>query len=242
MTKTKILFALLLSLLFSTYESKAQTTDTKIPRIEVTGTSEILVDPDEIFVSIRLSDRTLNKEIITMEEQETELKKRLKELNISTDNLTIAQTNTEVLKIKRKSKTVVTTKQYMLKLKSSAEVRQTFELLDKMEISDANISSTNVSNRIQLMKQARIDAIKAAKLKAEYLLEAIGEKIDKPILVRESTPGFYINPNEISNGLYNVLSNSTSAETTETAAPVDEISIQKITILSSVYVEFSIKP
>ncbi len=61
-------------------------------------------------------------------------------------------------------------------LKNANEVAIVFELLDELDIQRAEISHVSHSKIEEFYREVRIDAVKAAKTKAEYLCEAIGEK------------------------------------------------------------------
>jgi len=137
------------------------------PNIEVTGTARLDIMPDEIYVSITLREREEGKKKISVEQQETDLKKGLTEIGIEMDKLSLSDSESDYVKIRFRKKEVITTKQYTLKLSTAEEVSKTFEKLDELKILDAGISKTERSDIVELRRQLRIDAIKAAKEKAE---------------------------------------------------------------------------
>src|SRR5687767_2976433 len=59
------------------------------PHIEITGTSETEITPDEIYITIMLQERMEGKEKLLIEKQEQDLKQNLKELGIDISNITL---------------------------------------------------------------------------------------------------------------------------------------------------------
>jgi hypothetical protein len=76
-----------------------------------------------------------------------------------------------------------------VKFKTSQQVIQLFSVMDSLAISNAYISKYSHTKMEEYKKQIKINAITAAKEKAQYLLSAIGEKAGKAISVHE-TNGF----------------------------------------------------
>jgi len=128
-----------------------------------------------------------------------------------------------------------------LKLSNVADVRKTFAIIDQMEISDATITGTDISTRVEILKNTRIEAIKAAKKKAEYLLDAIGQQLDKPIVIREIEEGGFdyavANTFVAGNSLNKRANISNEFDQNE----VTDLTIEKIMVTAKVYVEYGIK-
>lgn len=222
-------------------ENKLTSIATDKPRIEVVGTAEQKVEPDIIYVSIILKEKFKDGTKITVESQEEKFKSELIAIGLNIDRLTLTDANTETIRINKKSKKIITTKTYNLKLSNVADVRKTFAIIDKMEISDATITGTDISNRIEILKNTRIEAIKAAKKKAEYLLDAIGQQLDKPIVIREIEEGgfdYSVANTFMSGRILNKQAN-TLAESEQN--DVTDLTIEKITISAKIYVEYGIK-
>lgn len=70
---------------------QAGTSKSEIPFIEVIGRAEKEVVPDVIYVGISLSDKISGKGAeYTIDDQETRLKKLVKEINVDIGNLVLA--------------------------------------------------------------------------------------------------------------------------------------------------------
>ena len=210
------------------------------PHIEVTGTARMDIMPDEIYVSITIREREDGRDKIDVETQEAQLKKGLQSIGISLDNLKLSDSESDYVKIRWKKKEVISSKQYMLKLATAQEVSKTFEKLDELKIQDAYISKTERSDIVELRKQLRIDAIKAAKEKADYLLNAIGEETGHALEVRENIQDYGYRYNSMANNIQTYTNiRSISEESSKEILP--EIGFQKIRLESSIYVKFEIK-
>lgn len=233
--KIRTLFIGLMSMLL-TFGTFAQNDYKDVANIEVTGTARLDIMPDEIYVSINLRERSEGKDKISIEEQEKQMKLGLQSVGISLDNLSLSDSESDYVRISWRRKEVISSKQYTLKLATAAEVSKAFEKLDELKINDAFISKTEHSNIVELRKQLRIDAIKAAKEKADYLLEAIGEKAGHALEIRENDPGYAMNYR-----LNNIQSYNSFEDKSLSSDVLPEIGFQKIRIEASIYVKFEIQ-
>lgn len=154
--------------------------------IEVTGTAETEVVPDEITLQITLLERMEGKDKVSIDKQETELKKHLKDLNIDLSNLSLNDALADYRSVRKKTKDVLVSKSYNLKLNSTSQLSKVYERLDQMNAHDARIAKFTYSKIVELQKENRIKAIKVAKEKADYLLAAISQTCGAPIQVIES--------------------------------------------------------
>ncbi|MBC7391543.1 MAG: SIMPL domain-containing protein [Opitutaceae bacterium] len=209
------------------------------PFIEVTGSADLEVIPDEIYINIIIREKYVNKEKVTIESQEEKLKTYLKDIGVDIKNLYLSDANADYVKVKWRTKDVLTKKDYTLKVSIATTVGQVFQQLDKLEIIDAFIVKVDHSKLDSLKKVVKILAIKAAKNKADYLLSAIGEQTGKPLIVQERENGFTSTMAEINirgsraNGTASYIDGVKVSE-------VDEIQFKKIKIEAFIYVKFSI--
>jgi uncharacterized protein YggE len=238
MKKIKIIFSISF-LISSTYLiAQIQPPITEQPFIEVTGTAEKEVIPDEIYIGIIIREKYINKTKVSIEEQEEKLKSIIKSLGIELNNLFLSDANADYVKIKWQKKDVLTKKDYTLKLTNATTVGQLFVELEKIEINDAFVSSVSHSKMEILKKEVKIEAIKAAKDKADYLLNAINEQTGKPLIIKEND---ILNHRKLSSVSANILINSNGFVEKDKYDDNHEIQFQKIKIQSSIYVKFSIK-
>lgn len=212
------------------------------PFIEVNGTAEKEVIPDEIYITIVIKERLVNREKLTVETQENNLKTSLKSIGIDLMNLAVADASADYVKITWQTKDVISKKEYLLKVSNATALAKVFEQLGTLEINDAYVKRVSHSKLDSLKKEVRIAAIKSAKEKADYLLTAIGEQTGKALVVKEINTSSY--QNELSRN-YGVNSKMSSAsyfnvEFSE-SNPKNEIQFQKIKITATLYTKFEIK-
>lgn len=208
--------------------------------IEVTGKSEMKIVPDEIYITITLLERQEGKEKITIESQENALKTAIQSLNIDLQNLYLADADANYVVVRWYKKDVISNVKYILKVNSAKSVAQIFEKLEELKIKNAYISKVDHSEIKKFEKETRVLAIKNAKEKADYLLQAIGEQTGKPIKVNEIIEG---NPIDKMPGRSEFLCESKMSEyqILNDINKNDEIQFQKIIIKSDIYVMFEIK-
>lgn len=222
--------------------SRAQTTSTKSdnqPYIEVNGTAEKEVVPDEIFISITLREKYVDKTKITIDIQEESLINALKNIGIDLSNLYLSDANADYVKVYWQKKDVLTRKDYTLKVSNATAVGNVFIELDKIKITDAYVSKVNHSKIDSLKKDVKIKAIQSAKDKADYLLQAIGEKTGKPIIVKENEVPMMFNDGSYVRNLNSV---TIVSERDKLEDKLDtDIQFNKILVTSNIYVKFLIQ-
>jgi uncharacterized protein YggE len=185
MKKITFLFTLIGAALFLNAQNQMQ----EKPYIEIVGTSEISIVPNQIFIGISLSENT-DKSSKSIEQQEQNLIAELKKSGINTDKLVVSDASAYYGKSGWISKDVVKSKNYELEVSSATEAGKTFEALSKLDIKNANITRTDHTQMEEYKKQGRIEAIQAAKTKANYLLQAIGEELGMPLVINEQENGY----------------------------------------------------
>jgi uncharacterized protein len=233
----KNIFFLLIFTSFYSFGQADKATDQR-PFIEVTGTATKEVVPDKIFISITLSDKVVDNEKYSIQSQEDKLKKALTKINIDLAHLVLTDASSEITTYKKRETGFKVSRKYVLEVKNSTEVSNVFKELYAINIKESYIARTEHSQIDELRKEVRIAAVKAAKDKAEYLLAAIGEKIDKPLEVREEVES------------HNYLSNNVSFNTSVTGENThlntmddgeDDLPFQTFTIKFSYYIKYAIK-
>jgi len=198
------------------------------PFIEVIGTARKEVVPDKISISVLLSDKMINKKSYDIKSQEIDLKNTLTRLGIDLNNLFLSDAHSIITKRKRKETGFKVTKEFLVIVNSAKLASDLFNELHKINIKEASILKAESSEITKIRREVRISAIKAAKEKAEYLLVAIGEEIDKPIEIREHINNQY---------------NYTQSNTIITSSSLNDFDtdFKKITIKYSYYIKYSLK-
>lgn len=234
--KTRFILLMLLAILPAFAWCQYMEREKEIPAIEVVGTGEMEIVPDEIYISFTLKERFEGKNKIEIESQEKELKKRLLKLDIDIKDLQLSDATSDYIKIKRKKEDVIASKDYILKVQTTSQIAKVFEMLDDIDAFNADIQRVDHSEIEKYKNEVKMMAIKAAKQKATNLLSAIGETIDKPLLIQERETYEEQPFLRKQMAMANVAMDAVSE-----AAPMPEIGFQKIKLKYSVFARFAIK-
>lgn len=155
------------------------------PYIEVTGTAEMEIVPDMIYLKISISE-TDTKGKISLESLEKKMKQRLGELGIDVaKDLTIEDLSSSYIKYFLKGKDVTTSREYVLLVHDAATAGKAIKTLSDENISNISVLKIDHSQIAQKRFDLRLEAVKVAKVKAEAMAEAIGQKIGKAIFLSE---------------------------------------------------------
>lgn len=206
------------------------------PFIEVTGTAKQEIVPDEIYIMINIQERQIGKNKQTIAMQEQALRDAFQAQGINTENLVLADAQADYIKVKWSRKDVVKNADYQLKVADAETVGKVFQVLDDLNIkSSSYIDRVSHSKIVELQREIRVKAIQAAKEKADYLLEAIGEKTGPALIVKEVSTE--------SDRIYSSRYGNYKAAPTPTSNLVGKAAIQfkKIKLVSSVYTKFAIQ-
>lgn len=243
MKNLKLLTILLCVMFFATVNAQNQTTKTDDAKyIEVNGTAELIIEPDEIYIRIHLLETSDNP----LEKQETNLKKTLETIGIDLKNLSLESTEANLHSGIFKGKDLIRQKYYVLKVNSATLLSKVFAELDKLKIKEAFIQKVTHSKLDSLNKVIRVMAIKNAKEKADYLLSAINEKCGKALIVSEilnnSTSDDFLDGIVMHHNLPSLRSRRDyRGDISENFYDDNtEVDFRKITISFTIYVKFEI--
>lgn len=159
--------------------------------INVTGTAEMDIIPDEIFVIVTLKEyerRGTGK--IDLEKIKTEFLGTCRTVGLPDSAVSIASyegfSPNSWWKIKKKKDELYATIAYQVKFSSSKKIDEMVNKLDDDATQNFQVVGVSHSKITEYRKQIKIQAIKAAKDKAIYLTEAIGEKPGEAISISEA--------------------------------------------------------
>ena len=143
------------------------------PTVSVNGQVKITAPLDEIFLSITLKESD-SKGKIDLEQQRVAMLRALRKCGVNTEEqLRLADMASSFFKRKGS----LASSQYELKVGSAEEARKVFEALDDAGIANVNIARATCSKLEEYRSEARREAIRNAKARAEELATAIGQSI-----------------------------------------------------------------
>jgi len=217
----------------------AQTTTPVQKKISVTGTAEMEVVPDEIYFRVVLKEYLKDKTKIPLEKLEKELNQSVTSSGIVKEDFTIEQISGYSWSKKKKDDAeLYNSKSFIIKVSTPAKIDEILNKINAESVNSVGIRNYSHSKIIEYKKQLKIEAIKAAKNKATYLLEAIDEKIGPALEIREfdEAPVMYdMNPlyaqSRVSNNAYNV----------ENSFDTSDVGFQKIKLQFQIEATFAIQ-
>jgi hypothetical protein len=153
--------------------------------IEVTGKSEMEIVPDKIYLKILLNEKdTKNK--ISVSELEKLMIQKFQDIGIDvTKDLLIKDISSNFKNYLLGKNDILLSKEYEVIVKDGKTASQVFLELEKIGISNVSIDKLDNSNIIEYRKEAKINAVKAARDKAEALATAINQNIGRALYIRE---------------------------------------------------------
>jgi uncharacterized protein len=189
--------------LFALLSIGAFAQDNKLPRtINVNGSAELEVVPDEIYVQVELREydkKGVGK--INIEKIRENFLKEAKSIGLSEADLSVQgysgwDGNYWLYKKNKKQnpdmKAGIT---YWVKVSSTAKMDELVNKMDDEATQNFFIAKVSHSKLKEFRKQLKIEAIKAAKEKAIYLSAAIGENVGEAITINEPNEvGYYPPP------------------------------------------------
>ncbi|HET9486892.1 MAG TPA: SIMPL domain-containing protein [Chryseosolibacter sp.] len=153
--------------------------------IEVTGTAYREIEPNEIYVSIRLKEFEENRQKVSLEKLEKDFYNAVKEAGIDRKRVELADAGSDLEKFRRKDKEAFREKTFQIKLTSAAELEKFIEKLSPVKVDAVDVTRLHHSDYEKIKLDLKVEALKAAKSKAQTLLQSIGSEIGKPLMVRD---------------------------------------------------------
>jgi len=214
----------------TTFGAFAQSADLR-RKIEVTGTSELEVTPDIINVSITLKEYLSGKTKVTITQLEQQLEKAVNEAGIAKADFTINNLSSwNYTDEKKKAVDFLASKQYGIKFRDLNKFNQILSKLDPKGIQATNIDSYDYSKIDQLKNELKLKALLAARDKAAYLLNGLGDKLGSALNIVENDNSSFPQPR-------NVMYMAKSAD----VAPESDIDVRKIKLSFQIQAVFEIK-
>lgn len=222
----------------------AQTDKNPYPKtISVTGSAELEIVPDEIYVQVDLKEYDKKGQPkISIDKIKEDFLHKVKSLGLPDSSVTIAGYDGDDAnpwnRKKNKKEELFASISYQVKLKTSKQMDDLVNLLDDNATQNFMITRTEHSKMTEFRKQLKIQAIKSAKDKAKYLAEAIDEKIGEAISINEQEDTYrpFYNYNWMSaNSTFSRSNISSETEQTESS------DFRKIKFRYEVSVSFALK-
>lgn len=153
--------------------------------IEVTGIGEMEVIPNQIFLKIFINEKDINTKS-TIDEFESSMINKLTEIGIDVKkDLAIIDLASNFKYYFIKENRIYVSKQYELMVSDAETAGKVIQELELLNISNISISRVDHSNIEKFKKEVKVQAIKAAKDKADALVTEAGQTLGKAIIIKE---------------------------------------------------------
>lgn len=188
-------------------------------KVTVSGSAETEVTPDIIYLNISLKEYLKDnnsKKKVEITELENQLYAAVVKAGIAKEDLTVNNVSSfNYVTEKKKNPDFLASKQYRLKVSDLNKWNAIIGAIDAKGISSTNIESYDYSKISSLKKELKIKALLAAKEKATYMVEALGDKLGNVIDIQEVNNEIYPQPMYRANVMMMKAESSMAADAVE---------------------------
>ena len=204
------------------------------PYLETTARVDTLVAPDQIYLSIFISEKE-DKNRISLETKERKMAQVFERLGITIDKqLKLNYLNSYNKNYFLRGKNILKTKTYTLEVYDALTAGKVLIGLEKEGISNVHLLKKSYSKLEHLKINLKSKAIKKAQKQALALTQPLGQRLGKAIYINDGffqDDTFYVSNRN--------LAYSPAAEMMDSEEPID-IEFSKIKVGSEVSVRFAI--
>ena len=152
--------------------------------IEVTGKAEMEFTSDKIYIQVLLNEKDAKMKN-AVSEQEQKMLQKLQSMGIDIKKDVMIKDLASNLKTGFLSKDIALSKQYQIIVHDGKMAGNVFLALEDIGITNASVEKLESSKIEDYRQEVKINAIKAAKEKAQLLTDAIGQKAGKALFIQE---------------------------------------------------------
>lgn len=221
------LFSLIICFSFSFSGLIAQKT------IDVIGRAETRVKPNRFEISITIREYMNGKEKQNIEALEKSLIKGLKKTGIPESELKVSSFSGNRYNWKKNDPEFLANKTYQLNIGNLGLLDKLVQNMDSKSLNNVYLKRATRDNIKEVQKNNLIKALKAARKKANYLLNSIGKSTGEVISISEVNPGI---PRPL-----NMRANSSSVMMDYEAESITNVDPQMVRIISQILVVYEIK-
>lgn len=158
--------------------------------ITVNGSAEMEIIPDQLFVQVHLKEyEKKGSGKVSIEKIRQDFLTAVRSLGLADTAISVSGYDANNFnpwwRKKNKKEELYASITYQVKLKSAAQVDQLVDKLDDNATQNFYISRTTHSRMEEFRRSLKIQAVRAAKEKAQYLSDAVGEKVGVAVTINE---------------------------------------------------------
>ena len=158
-----------------------------VPYVDLYSNASREVTPDEIYLKICLDEEPA-KGKFKLADQQREVVKVLKALEIPVENLTVYDMESDLHRYILKKNQTYAKKVLLLKVGSAEQMANVLERLNALNIPDVEFSGSKVSDKLQeqVKEELMVEATQKAKRSATILAENVGAHLGRPLMVENT--------------------------------------------------------
>ncbi|MBO6515628.1 MAG: SIMPL domain-containing protein [Bacteroidia bacterium] len=198
-SKVLTVLAVLTSVLFTNCKAQMRDTTAFQRTINVSGTAEREVEPDIIVFNITIKEYWKEefepgkkyedyKTRVPMTTIEPQILDQLKKAGVKESQIKVSSIGNFY---RQAGKDFLVSKTLVLTLPDLKTVDAISKTVSSRGVSNMHIAELKHSQMEEIEKEVKVEALKAAKDKAEYMLKAIGEKCGPVLTINEANNGYY---------------------------------------------------
>lgn len=212
-------------------------------RVSTKGYAEREVTPDIIYLSVSLREYYQDgntKKKVTIETLEKQFFDAAMANGVKKEDLTIQNIYSYNYDTKKKNNELLQARQYRVKVTDLSRLNALFDNVDSRGLQSTSISEYDHSQKKQIEKELKTEAVRDARNNAEILAAADGQSVGKAILLNDNSS---FNWNEImpSPRMYAMAAKADASMSEESALQNVDISIRPIKLISNVDAVFELK-
>jgi uncharacterized protein YggE len=209
------------------------------PYLEVTGSADSLVTPNEISIKILLAEKD-SKDKVSVEDLEIKMVNALKNLGIDLDkDLSTTDISSNFKSYLLKNKDILKTKQYILKVSDGLTASKVFINLEQLGISNTSIEKVTHSNLENIKNIIRTKAVENAKTRALAIVKPLQQNIGSAIQISDNEP-YYANQ-QLQGRVSGITLRGNSSLQEVSMANIPKIEFEKINVTANIQVKFILK-
>ena len=208
------------------------------PYLEVAGNADTLVTPNEIYIKIIITEKD-TRDRISVEELELKMYNAFKALGIDVDkNLTTSDMASNFKFYFLRSKDVMKSKQYILRVSDAVTASKVFIELENLGISNTSIDRVDHSDLESIKNKMRSKAIDNAKARAVALTKPLNQTVGPAIHIADNE--VYNTSNQLRGRLEEVVVIGYGTRK-QSGADLPKIEFEKIKVATNINVKFVLK-
>lgn len=208
------------------------------PYLEVAGNADTLLTPNEIYIKIIITEKD-TRDRISVEDQELKMYNALKALGIDVEkNLTTSDMSSNFKFYLLRSKDVMKSKQYILRVSDAVTASKVFIELENLGISNTSIERVDHSDLESIRNLLRSKAVENARTSAIALTEPLKQTVGPAIHIADNE--VYSNSNQLQGRLDGVVVVAYGIKK-NAGAELPKIEFEKIKVASNINVKFMLK-